>query len=444
MENKPKILLITDGIYCNSGVGNMAKEIVYNSIDEFDYLIVGAFAQTQYHGQVFDYSEQISKETGVSDVFVREIQFNGYGTVDLFTQIFQRENIDAVLLMSDPRHHLEFFSYNYQIRQICPIIWYNVWDATPTPDFNLPYYDSCDGILNISKLTHDSVIDVLKDKAKNKVVKFVPHGVDLQKFYPIDEKHPEYNNLINFKKGILGDSTGVVYLFNSVNSRRKNIGSLIEGFVKNMANGDGSSKLVLHTQANGDYQIPKIIDKLCKDYGVNFKGRIILTNTRLDDKQMLYLYNSCDYVVNFSYNEGWGLSLTEGMACGKPFIAPYHGGMKTQYDIVMDFNDKEIRKFKEYVINPYVIESVTLLDSSPVVPYIHNYIASTADLMECFGYARCDVNLEDLNIETTRNFYRKVAETEFDSKRMVSDIIDGIFDTINNFEPQPKYQIINA
>lgn len=434
MENKPRILLITDGIYCNSGVGNMAKEIVYNSVDEFDYLIVGAFAQTQYHGHVLDYSEQISKETGVDNISVREIQFNGYGTVDLFTQIFAKEKIDAVLLMSDPRHHLEFFSYNYQIRQICPIVWYNVWDATPSPDFNLPYYDSCDGILNISKLTHDSVVSVLKDKVSSKVVKFVPHGVDLTKFYPITESHPEYDELIKFRTNIFGtNTTDTVFLFNSVNSRRKNIGSLIEAFVEAIKT-RSDIRLILHTQAQGDYQIPKIIDKLCSDAKIDFKGKIILTNTRLDDRQMLYLYNSCDYVVNFSYNEGWGLSLTEGMACGKPFIAPYHGGMKTQFDIVDKYMNDTIRK-------SYTIKTSTLLDSSPVVPYIHNYVPSVKELTEAFLYSnRWGVESNELSSV----LYRNISEKEFDSKRMVSDIIDGIFETINNFEPQPKYQIINA
>jgi hypothetical protein len=52
---------------------------------------------------------------------------------------------------------------------------------------------------------------------------------------------------------------------------------------------------------------------------------------------MNLLYNATDGCALISSNEGWGLSLTDAMMCGKPIIATVTGGMQDQ----MRFEDED-------------------------------------------------------------------------------------------------------
>jgi glycosyltransferase involved in cell wall biosynthesis len=45
-----------------------------------------------------------------------------------------------------------------------------------------------------------------------------------------------------------------------------------------------------------------------------------------DDTKMCELYQAAWAVLNTSYNEDWGISIIEGMACGKPILAVNSGG----------------------------------------------------------------------------------------------------------------------
>jgi len=56
-------------------------------------------------------------------------------------------------------------------------------------------------------------------------------------------------------------------------------------------------------------------------------GSRILFRESVDQKTLLSFYSDCDLVVLPSRNEGWGLSLMEAMACGKPVVATRVGGI---------------------------------------------------------------------------------------------------------------------
>ncbi len=53
----------------------------------------------------------------------------------------------------------------------------------------------------------------------------------------------------------------------------------------------------------------------------------ILFRESVDQLTLLSFYSNCDVVVLPSRNEGWGLSLMEAMACGRPVVATRVGGI---------------------------------------------------------------------------------------------------------------------
>jgi glycosyltransferase involved in cell wall biosynthesis len=53
---------------------------------------------------------------------------------------------------------------------------------------------------------------------------------------------------------------------------------------------------------------------------------------RVDDDELIGLYRSAWLVVSGSLAEGWGLSLTEGAACGTPSVATDISGHRSSVD----------------------------------------------------------------------------------------------------------------
>jgi hypothetical protein len=66
--------------------------------------------------------------------------------------------------------------------------------------YNLPYYEACDLLMGISKQTVNINKLVLGNKAKNKIIRYVPHGLNHDIFKPIDKND---SKLKEFKKHYL-------------------------------------------------------------------------------------------------------------------------------------------------------------------------------------------------------------------------------------------------
>jgi glycosyltransferase involved in cell wall biosynthesis len=127
------------------------------------------------------------------------------------------------MLITDPRYFEWLFMIENEIRQHTPIIYLNIWDDYPAPLYNKAFYESCDALLAISKQTKLINELVLGEKAKNKVIHYVPHGLNHEMYYPI-EKEEELKELEEFKKLLFRDKEkDFVVFFNSRNIRRKQI-----------------------------------------------------------------------------------------------------------------------------------------------------------------------------------------------------------------------------
>ncbi len=146
---------------------------------------------------------------------------NGYGDADFLRQVIKIEKPDALMLITDPRYFVWLFNIEQEIRKNIPIAYLNIWDDYPAPMYNKPYYEACDLLMGISKQTVNINQLVLGDKGKNKLFKYVPHGLNHNVYKPVEENDPE---LKKFKKEFFGnDNPDFVLFFNSRNIRRKQI-----------------------------------------------------------------------------------------------------------------------------------------------------------------------------------------------------------------------------
>lgn len=164
MSKKKKIILLSDDMRLHSGIATMSKEIVLHTVHKYDWVQVGAAVKHPDAGKLFDVSESVAEESGVTDASVKIIPMSGYGNQDLIRQLITTENPDAILHFTDPR----FWGWLYDIEDEIhsygiPIMYYSIWDCGPDPDWNHTAYGSCDLIMGISKQSYGIHHRVLED-----------------------------------------------------------------------------------------------------------------------------------------------------------------------------------------------------------------------------------------------------------------------------------------
>jgi len=222
-NQRKKILLICDDIRVHSGVATVARELVLHTAQHFNWVNIAGAINHPEQGKRFDLSVDTNTNTGLTDSSVFLYPTNGYGDANLIRQMIAIEKPDAIMLVTDPRYFEWLFMIENEIRQEIPIIYLNIWDDYPAPLYNKAFYESCDALLAISKQTKLINELVLGEKAKNKVIEYVPHGLNENHFYPI-EKEDELKELESFKKQLFVDKEkDFVVFFNSRNIRRKQI-----------------------------------------------------------------------------------------------------------------------------------------------------------------------------------------------------------------------------
>ena len=103
-KDRKKILLLCDDIRMHSGIATMAKEIVMGTAQHFNWVNLGAALKHPDEGKLLDLSEQINKETGLTDSSIKLIPSTGYGTPDKIRQLIALEKPDAIFIFTDPRY----------------------------------------------------------------------------------------------------------------------------------------------------------------------------------------------------------------------------------------------------------------------------------------------------------------------------------------------------
>lgn len=328
---RKKILLLADDIRMHSGVAGMAREIVVGTAHKYKWFNIGAAINHPERGKILDISSDVNKQAGIEDSWVRILPNNGYGDPMLVRQIINTEKPDAIFIFTDPRYWVWLFEMEREIRTKIPIFWYNIWDDYPAPNYNRNYYDSVDTLMSISKQTKNINELVLGDKAKDKVIKFIPHGINTKYFYPIENKE-QVKVLKEFREKLYQGKPDIEFtvFFNSRNIHRKHCGDTILAYrvFCDMIGKEKAKKcaLVLHTaiaDQNGT-DLRAVKEALCPDENVYF------STERLTPEQMNMMYNVADVNILLSSNEGWGLSLTEAMVTGTMIIPNVTGGMQDQ------------------------------------------------------------------------------------------------------------------
>jgi len=449
-KDRKKILLITDDIRVHSGVAQVGRETILNTCHRYNWAQIAGAVEHPEQGKQVIMDNDVAKESEVLDASVSLYPAAGYGDMDLLRTVIKRENPDAIMLITDPRYFAWLFSAEDEIRKSIPIIYLNIWDNYPAPMYNKEYYESCDVLLGISKQTVNINKLVLGDKGKDKIFKYVPHGLNNKIFGIIEDNNEELNK---FKTNLqLPKDLNFHLLFNSRNIRRKCIPDTIMAwklFMDKLPENERSKCLLtLKTEAVFDpgTDLPAVIEY----FGTN---NVRILDHKLSTQEMDMLYNTADGVVQLSNAEGWGLSLTEAMLTGTPFIATVTGGMQDQMRFE-DENGKWIEFTSEIPSNHHgkykkhgewafpVYPKTSGIVGSPQTPYIYDDHIDAKDASEQMMKLYKMGNEERKRIGKLGQEWALGDEAGFTSEKMSNKIIEATEKLFTTWKPRKKYSFL--
>lgn len=459
-SKRKKILLLCDDIRMTSGISTMAREIVIGTAGHYNWVNVGGAMEHPESGKKLDVSQDTNNTIGISDSSVFIYPTNGYGSPELLRQLIEIEKPDALMMFTDPRYWIWLFQMENEIRKKMPIIYLNIWDDFPAPIYNKAYYESCDCLMSISKQTKLINELVLGEVLiKDKVLTYVPHGINEKHFYPINEFMKEdWQKLQDKKKEFFReDQPEFVVFYNSRNIRRKSTSDLIAAY-SIFCDKIGKQKakkcaLLLHTQVrdeNGtDLEVVK--DLLCDPT----YQKVYFSDARLGVNEINILYNIADVTALISSNEGWGLSLTESMMSGRMIIANVTGGMQDQ----MRFIDKKGKWFTptekipsnhygtykehgEWAL-PVFPNNMSIVGSIPT-PYIFDDRCDFRDVAKAIEVAYQMGPDKRLELGTKAREWVTSEESMMSARMMCENVVNSIDTTFTNFKPRKPFELIKT
>ena len=447
---KPRILLLSDDLRMTSGISTMSREFVMGTLDRFNWVQLGAGINHHEAGKFVDVNEDARQKTGIKDAELKIIPYNSYGDIVMLRKILSEMKIDAILHFTDPHYWQWLYDSEHEIRQQVPILYYHIWDNLPDPIYNKDYYESCDWLGCISKLTYGIVNRVgkmengFRKPLKDWQISYVPHGINPDTFKPLEDKE-----LIDVKKGLFGDKEyDFVLFFNSRNIRRKQPSDVIESFKlfcdKLTKEQSDKCVLVMHTTPidNNGTDLYAVRDKICPNYDVVF------STNKIESDVLNKLYNVADCTINIANNEGFGLGTAESIMAGTPIIVSVTGGLQDQcgfnytaddYINIKTLHNKQIHKdIPHGVWAKPIWPSAININGSPLTPYIYDdrvndeEVADAITEMYLLGKEKRKENGQ---------IGREWAIKNLSSKIMCDTMSEGIKNTIKNFTPRERFNL---
>ena len=457
-EQRKKILLICDDIRVHSGVATVGREIVIQTSQHFNWINIGGAIKHPEEGKRLDLSQSTNEATGLTDSSVTMYPVNDYGNPDILRNIIKFEKPDAIMLITDPRYFIWLFAMENEIRKSIPIAYLNIWDDYPAPLYNKPYYEACDLLMGISKQTVNINKLVLDDKVNNKVIRYVPHGLNDKNIFPIDSNHEKWSELQEFKKQLFkGKQYDFVLLFNSRNIRRKQIPDTMLAyryFIDQLPIEQAKKCcLLLHTELVTEHgtDLPAVQELLLNGEQYN----VVFTNQIFNNYQMNLLYNSTDCQIQLTSNEGWGLSLTEALLVGNPIIANVTGGMQDQMrfefedgtwiDFDADFPSNHrgtIKKHGEWAFPVYPTSRSIV--GSPPTPYIYDDRCESEDAAEQI-MAVYSLSKEERKAKGLKGREWALSdEAGFTGEHQGKRVIEAFDELFATWKPREKFELIDV
>lgn len=401
---RKKLLIISDHAMTTSGVATQSRHLIEGLLKTQKYDIVQLGAAIRHE----NYMTQ-----DITDHF-RIIPCNGFGNKDIVRSLLVKEKPDAMIIFTDPRFFGHIFEMEDEIHQVCPIMYWHVWDNRPTPRYNKKYYDAVDKVVAISKLTEAVCKDIVPEKTV-----YIPHTLPEDVYFQLEDER-----IATCKLNTLGEARkdNFIALWLNRNCRRKRAADVLKAWQIFLFNIEDKYKrkdatLIMHTNPE-DSQGTNLLEIA--------KNLDILDNVCFSDQTATYeqinvLHNISDVCLNISYAEGFGLTTLESMKVGNPIIATTTGGLTTQ---VIDCKDGSHNGIP-------LTPKVKTISGSQDIHYIYEDYVTVEDT----AYAL--VKMYEMGNEKRKELgqkCKKYVEREFNYENMIKSWDEEIEHTLSTWQ----------
>ncbi len=429
MMERKKILVLSDHPLVPSGVGIQTKYVIEGLLRTGKYkfyCLGGAIKHADYRIQ-----HVAPDQFGDGNWIIKPV--DGHGDKNVMRATLQAERPDAVWIITDPRFFVWLWEMEDEIRSICPLLYWHVWDNDPSPDFNHVFYESTDWIGCISRKTSGILQDLGYERHS-----YIPHALPDELFKPLP------NDVVaDFKRKHYGPHADkdFVVMWNNRNARRKQTGDVVACFAKFMRKvGADKTCLFMHTQP-GDPEGQDVL-AVAKKFGCD--ANLVISENRIQPEVLNHFYNVADVTINIASNEGFGLSTLESLFSGTPILVHMTGGLQFQigdwWDGLKRFNDQDAldeiaRKRYPQGARWFGVPIFTASRSctgSQQIPYIYDDRVNHDDVVKGL------VRLYEMGRKKRKELGtqgREWARAQFNMDNMVSSWDDAFTNTIDGFTP---------
>ena len=310
-KDKLKVLWVSD-LVTPTGFSTVAHNIIANNLEYWDVTGLGV----NYKGDPHTYSFQIfpAMISGMGNI---------YG-VDRLVSLLTEHKFDVLYILNDAwviSYYLD--AIKKYVKEALPKI--VVYFPVDSKFHNPEWYKDFDIVSQAFTYTQFGK-QVVKECIPQMELGVIPHGVDLNSFYRLNEDRVEARRTLwgNTVKTDEGLRNLFIVLNAGRNQPRKRLDITMAGFSMFSYGKPTNVKLHMHTGLR-DSAID--VAYIARRYGI--EERLILTNLRQGVQRepiekLNRIYNSADVGINTGLGEGWGLPNVEHAVTGAVQVVPRH------------------------------------------------------------------------------------------------------------------------
>jgi len=293
MENKKKLLVITEMSFQGSGYYYLMTPMLEKLSKDYDIKVVGL----SYDGSEYNYNFSITEARSIQDAVV------------ISQNIIKLWNPDLVICGMDIPIQISIY------QNLKPL---GIKYVAITPLENPPLTQSwaaelmaMDYVFFISELGKQAALKAGLTKVDHLLV-----GADTKTFHPAEKDEKEK------VREALGIGNEFTILTVADNQERKNLWAEFE-IISKLKNAGKKVKFILVTREHSP--VGNKLRDLALDYNLN--KELMIIERGVDTTQLRDLYIASDAYLSTSKAEGLGIPILEAMACGIPIVATDTGAI---------------------------------------------------------------------------------------------------------------------
>ena len=397
-QAKPKNVLFYGDFNCDTGFGQVSKELVNNWAKDKNLKIV-VFAINDFGDKPYEYLPNVTVIPALStskekkDIYCR-IEFLALLFENDFDVVFCLNDIEIFNAMGEHFKNVKTEKLKLNKPNFKSMVYFPI-DSEPRL-IDLKVLSIFDEVITYTEYAK-GVMKPLVSDTQFKKIKVIPHGCNTTDFFPLSLKEK-----LQAKLEILGEGNEDTFLFGSVNrnSARKDLASLIMGFAMFKHTSQANAVLYLHCNPLDPSGIN--IFRLCDRVGLEVGKDVIVPknyneNKGYDVAKLNRIYNAFDCFITTTTAEGWGLTITEAMATKTLVVCPKHTSLT------------EISDNGENTISFMYLQQSVFLNDFEKIRFTSNPVEVSTIMGVVYNLRHDEQEIQDLASAKIQNAYDKVS-----------------------------------